>query len=198
MKHRTKLAFLAAASLLLGACSGLTPSGLIAASRLDPLNTPPDSIAAAIGGPDALRLQDGDASFRIALKGDGPDGPMLVEEAVPLEINPAAPGAPLSNASDEVVFVGTFADEDARRIAAAQAEITRLRSSGIDGQGSISVELVGGCYVDAPPDDLAYSTWLRTDFTDGFVATTRRLDAEEALGADTVALLLSQMPKCEG
>lgn len=52
--------------LSLIACSSVTPRGLIAASRLDPLNSDAAKLAVAVGVPNTVRLVDGDAEFALS------------------------------------------------------------------------------------------------------------------------------------
>lgn len=197
MTYRTLRMATVASLLALSACSGVTPSGLIAASQLDPLNTPPDGIAAALGVPSALRLQDGDAIFRISLSGDGPDAPVLVEEAVPLQIRRGASDAPAPNGPNEMVYVGTFSEDGARRIAAAQDDIRALRASGVDGVGSIGIDLAGGCFEGSAPEDLRLSTWIRTDPQDEFIAMSRQTDVADAFGRGTAEVLFARLQPCD-
>jgi hypothetical protein len=174
-----------------GACAGVMPGGLALAGRLDPLTTAPGAISAAVGVPRGLRLADGDAAVRIALYGDGPDAPALVDETVPLEIRRDPPDAPAPHDADEIVYVGTFSEAGAARLAAAQARIRALRASGVAGRGALSIAVTGGCLEGPAPDALRVSTWLRTDPRAAFVRVTRRVDMARALGGADATLLRS-------
>ena len=66
--------------LVVNACGNVSPGGMIAASRLDPVNTPPGDVALAIGVPDTVQLLDGDAVLRITF---AEDGHQLVHTEVP-------------------------------------------------------------------------------------------------------------------
>ena len=189
---------LASCALLtaVSACGSVTPGGLVAASRLDPLNTPPSQIALAVGVPRALRLADGDAEFRIAFRGGTAASTILLEEVAPLDLSASDPAGPRPNAPDETVYVARIAPEDAPRIAALQREIRNQRAAGASGEGSLTVRVVGGCLDGTPPEGIAVSTWLRTDPSDGFVPLTRREDLARALGAQQAALLQSAQQPC--
>jgi hypothetical protein len=178
------------------ACGSVNPAGLIAASRLDPLNTPPSGIALAVGVPDTLRLADGDAEFRIAFQGGTAASTIFLEEVAPLAV--AAPGdrGPRPNAADEIIYVASIAAEDAPRIAAIQQEIRTLRANGVEGEGSLTVSVVGGCFVDAMPSQIEVSTWLQTDPSDGFVPLTRRQDVARAIGAREAEMLRARLARC--
>lgn len=178
------------------ACSTLNPAGLVAASRLDPLNTPPSEISVAVGVPETLRLADGDAEFRIAFRGGSAASTIMLEEVAPLRLSAVGSDGPRPSASDEIVYIARIAPEDAGRIAAVQQEIRDLRAAGTDGDGSLTVRVVGGCFVGGPPEALAISTWLRTDPSDGFVQLTRRQDVTRAIGARDAAMLMSQLSPC--
>jgi hypothetical protein len=186
------LAIVATAS----ACSSMNPAGLVAASRLDPLNTPPSEIAIAVGVPETLRLADGDAEFRIAFRGGTAASTIMLEEVAPLTISAAGTDGPPPNALGETVYIARIAPEDAARIAAVQQEIRDLRAAGTEGDGSLTVRVVGGCFVGAPPGTIAVSTWLRTDPSDGFVQLTRRQDVTRAVGARDAAMLRSRLSAC--
>ena len=178
------------------ACSTLNPAGLVAASRLDPLNTPPSEISVAVGVPETLRLADGDAEFRIAFRGGSAASTIMLDEVAPLRLSAVGSEGPRPSASDETVYIARIAPEDAGRIAAVQQEIRDLRAAGTDGDGSLTVKVVGGCFVGAPPEEIAISTWLQTDPSDGFVQLTRRQDVTRALGARDAAMLMSQLSPC--
>lgn len=135
------LAIVATAS----ACSTMNPAGLVAASRLDPLNTPPSEISIAVGVPETLRLEDGDAEFRIAFRGGSAASTIMLEEIAPLSLSAAGSEGPRPSASDETVYVARIVPEDAGRIAAVQQEIRDLRAAGTEGDGSLTVRVVGGC-----------------------------------------------------
>ena len=179
------------------ACTSISPAGLAAASRLDPLNTPPSEIAVAVGVPDTLRLADGDAVFRIAFRGGSEATPIAMDEAAPLDLSAPGEAGPRPNATDERVYIARIPPADAPRIEAAQAEIRALRADGIKGEGALVIEVVGGCYIGAAPERLAISTWLRTSPTDGFVPLTRRQDIARGIGDAEAALLLATLDPCD-
>ncbi|PWJ19075.1 hypothetical protein [Jannaschia seohaensis] len=66
-------------------CDAITPAGLVAASRLDPLGTPPADVALALAVPDALRLSNGDATLRPAFVVERASAP-AVDVTVPLDV----------------------------------------------------------------------------------------------------------------
>ncbi|MEM8822143.1 MAG: hypothetical protein AAGF30_00895 [Pseudomonadota bacterium] len=179
-----------ALSLLTG-CTAVTMPGLRAASGLDPLTTPPEAIAVAVSLPNQMRLRDGDAVMRIAL--DGPNGP-LVSETVPLTLV-ETPG-PSGTASGDRVFVTGIEPAEAARFAAAQAEIRRLRATGIDGRGSLGVAITGGCLTAPLGDTLPVATWLRPGPDADFVLLTHRSDFLSSLDAETRAALRNGLAPC--
>ncbi|MEM6325018.1 MAG: hypothetical protein AAF748_15120 [Pseudomonadota bacterium] len=182
--------------LAVSACGSMTPAGLIAASRLDPLNTPPGDIAVGVGVPETVLLSDGDAQFQLAFRVD-PNSPVAaVEETVPLQLRRAEDSTSLANAPDEIVYEARFSAEDAGRIAAAQSEIRKLRADGVDGSGSISITLSGGCYTGAPLSTLPFSTWLKTKPDGRFAPLTRRVDVFRALDDESAALLVENLRPC--
>jgi len=185
-----------AMTAILSACGSVSPSGILAASRLDPLNTNPSEIAIAVGVPDTLRLKDGDAVLSIAFQGGSVTSTIRLEETAPLQVTLANNGTPRPTAEDEVVYVARIEAADASRIADLQQQIKDIRAAGTQGEGSLTVQVVGGCFVGTRPDGIAVSTWLQTDPDDGFVQLTRRQDVVRAVGAQDAELLLSQLRPC--
>lgn len=182
----------------LSACASVSPAGLIAAARLDPLNTPPNQIAVAVGVPQQFRLRSGDARLRISFKGGTAAATVQVQEAVPLQFarsGGARRDAPVGNAG-ETVYVAHLAAEDAAAFARAQAEIRALRQKGVPGSGSLNVEIVGGCHVGALPAKLPVSSWLETNAGDGFVALTRQVDLFASLDSKTASTLRARLHPC--
>lgn len=185
-----------ACALTLSACASVNPAGLMAASRLDPLNTAPTEIAVAVGVPDTLRLADGDAVLYMGFKGGNAASTIVVEETVPLKVSPVTAGEPQPNSDGELVYAARLAPGDAARIARVQAEIKALRARGIEGQGTLSVAVTGGCLLEPTLDALPISTWLQTSSEDGFVSLTRQQDVFRVLGESDAAALRSHLTPC--
>ncbi|MEM0936990.1 MAG: hypothetical protein AAGJ91_13950 [Pseudomonadota bacterium] len=184
------------AALTLASCAAVNPAGLIAASRLDPLATAPGDIALAVGVPDRVGLVDGDAEFRMSYRREGGDGAVLVDETVALQLRRVAAGAPPKRSAGETVFAARFSEEGAARIAAAQSEIRSLRRQGVDGTGSLTVSVIGGCVLGPPLRELPVSTWIQTNPTNGFVRLTRSRDLFAALDAPAAADLQRRLKPC--
>lgn len=181
-------AALAIGMVCLAACTSISPAGLIAASRLDPLNTPPERIGVAVSVPSTVGLRDGDAALRIAFA-EGEE--TLVDTSVPLAIMEGGPEAPAAEMSSENVYVATIQPEEAEAFAAAQDAIKRLRAAGVEGKGSLSISVAAACRRGAPLQSLPVATWLRTEPTGPFVPLTRRRDVLDDMGA-----LASTLPPC--
>ncbi len=162
---------------LAAACS---PLGLVDMARLDPLNTPPAALGLALGVPNAVALRDGDAVLRLAF---ARDGEMLVDTRVPLSVRRGLPDAQVPSLPGEVLYAVTLAPAEAATVAAAQAEIRALRAAGTEGEGTLSITVVGGCRTGAALDALPVTTWLRTDPSVPYAPLTRRADALDAMRA---------------
>lgn len=178
------------------ACSSVTPAGLIAASRLDPLNSDAAKLAVAVGVPETVKLADGDAEFALSFV---PEDPQYapVSETVSLQVRPSQDGLPEPNSATEDIYVAQFSPADADRIAAAQARIKAMKNNRIDGEGSLSIGVVGGCLTQTPLTSLPVSTWLRTDPTASFVRLTRTQDMLTALPADEAATIKANLKPCD-
>lgn len=180
----------------LSGCSFVNPAGLIAASQLDPLSTAPSDITVGVGVPNTVQLANGDAEFRMLFRVDPSKSDAVVDETVRLEVGQAAPDPRISSAPDEVVYEARFSPENANRIAKAQSKIKALSESGIEGQGSIAISVIGGCFVGDRPEVLAFSTWLKVTPNGSFVPLTRQADLRDALGRDAGAALLDNLTGC--
>jgi hypothetical protein len=188
--------FVGFALLALSACGSISPAGMLAASRLDPLGTLPEQIGVAVGVPDSVRLGPGDAVMQIAFRGGTPASSVLIEEEVPLQLARDGSGTIGPNAADEIVYLATLLPKDAAAFAEAQAAIREARSSGIEGSGMLNIRVTGGCYTGPRPDGLPTSSWLRTDPTGSFVPLTRRVDAFDAMGGASALGVASILTPC--
>lgn len=181
MPCRAVRCFLGLGLLGLSACMSISPAGMIAASRVDPLAMPADQVSVAVGVPQAVRLAPGDAVMRIAFRGGAAAATVMIAEEVPLQLMRDAAGTIRANAADEVVYLASLLPQDAARFSDAQARIRDARASGVEGVGTLNIEIVGGCHTGPAPAELPASTWLRTDPSGAFVPLTRRADAFGAL-----------------
>ncbi|WP_299963838.1 hypothetical protein [uncultured Roseobacter sp.] len=172
----------------------MTPASLIAARGLDPLNTPPDSIALAVAVPETVQLADGDAILRLALATEPEGDSFAVDETVPLRLSSSDDDLPEAQ-TGQTIYLARLGPEEAERIAEAQAQITALRAAGPTGQGSLTVAVTGGCLLGPVPASLPVSTWLQTDPGAGFVQLTRQRDMFRVLDpADAAALRAGLLP----
>ena len=141
--------------LLLTGCTTLTATGLLAASRLAPLTADPAAVSAAVSVPAGMGLRTGDAELLLGYAPDTP-GPGPFAERFELEIVhlPGFDGADPNDA----VFGARIAAADHERFRRTQARITRLRASGDDGLGTLSISISSGCFTGARPEKLPVST----------------------------------------
>ncbi|MCC1480443.1 hypothetical protein [Roseibaca sp. Y0-43] len=178
------------------ACTAVTPAGLIAASRLDPLSAPADEIAVALGVPQSVRLGPGDAVLRIAFRGGAAASTVQIEEEVPLQIAAQPDGAIAPNSPDERVFIASLGPEDAARFSAAQRAIQLARAQGVEGKGTLTAEVVDGCLTAPLAAEFPISTWLRSSGDGRFVPLTRQIDAFQSLGPEGATALRSRLAPC--
>ncbi|MEM6905400.1 MAG: hypothetical protein AAF568_05860 [Pseudomonadota bacterium] len=173
-KHRAIL--LCACLMAPAACTQLTPAGLLAAARLDPLRTPPDQIVIALSVPQEVQLSDGDAVIQIVFSEDGREP---IDVTAPLTLREGDGTAPPPDGLGQKVYVAEVEPAGAARFAEAQAEILQRREAGAEGKGSLRVTVRGGCHTGPPLEAFPLSTWLRTRGDTRFVRLTRRADVFE-------------------
>lgn len=174
------------------ACSSVTPSGFIAASRLDPLTSDPLDISVAVGVPKTFQLNDGDAEFHISYV----TASEAVSETVPLRVRRSSGEMSQTGGSDQIVYLASFSPADAARISTAQARVTALKEAGQDGNGTISIAVTGGCTTGATLQSIPVSTWLRTDPTRNFVQLTREQDLLQSMDPAQASALQDRLREC--
>lgn len=180
---------------VLAGCGSVTPAGLTAAARLDPVLTPPGDLTVAFGAPDALRLRDGDVMFRLAFTPDDPAVAEPVAASVPLSVLEGTM-PPRATAAGEVVYVLGFSAQNAARLSAVQQQIIALGDRNVDGKGSISINVQSGCLSRDLGDSLPVSSWLRTDPEARFVRLTRQVDLFDVLPEAERAALEAKLEPC--
>ncbi|MEM6466987.1 MAG: hypothetical protein AAF679_10850 [Pseudomonadota bacterium] len=180
-------------SLSLAGCTSLTPAGLIAASKLDPLNSDASDIAVAVSVPTTMRLKDGDAQFHLSFVTEN----TTISETVPLQLEPGLPSDISQSDSDQALYVASFTPQDAAKISATQARIKALKAAGQDGDGTLSVAVTGGCLTKTPMDAIPVSTWLRTDPQNSFVRLTKERDVLSTLSPAQARAFKEQLKLCD-
>ena len=198
MTHSSKptVAALAALVSLTSGCASISSSETRATRNLDPISADPADIVFAVGVPEGLRLQSGDAILELAYQADGADPDRTLRETAVLQIKERGNGAPEAHGAKEHVYLARIASSDMRDIAQLQDTVRGLRARGIEGTGSLTVQIVGGCYVGDAPDSLALSTWLQTDPDRGFVTLNKRQDLTAAIGEQAATALEDKLEPC--
>lgn len=180
--------------VVLVGCGVVSPAGLVAAARLDPLGTPPGDISVAISVPDALRLSDGDATLYLAFAPDDPDIAAPIATTVPLSISDET--GPRAPAPGEAIYVFGFSASAAAQLSAVQDQITSLKRQDVAGKGTLSIGVGGGCLTRALDARLPVTTWLRTDPAAEFVSLTRSADLLDVLPPDERRQLEAELTPC--
>jgi hypothetical protein len=187
--------FTSLTAIVVTGCSGISPAGLIAAYRLDPLETSPSDISVAISVPDALRLHDGDASLYLAFVPDDPSTAAPITTTVLLSVSENATG-PRQSAVGETIYVLGFSTQAAAQLSATQDKIKVLKEQKVKGTGTLSVNITGGCLSRALGDSFPISTWLRTDPKASFVPLTHNSDLLDAISPENLSQLKSKFVQC--
>ncbi len=187
---------LGAFALALAGCSSISPAGMIAASRLDPLETPPSDLAVAVSVPRQMRLRDGDATMYLAFE---PEDSSIspVAATAPLSVTTNGDGPP-SPRPEMLTYTFSFGPEAAAQLAATQTQIKNLRAQGVEGKGTLSIGVEGGCLTGDLDDHLLVATWLRTSPNADFVQMTRETDLLDVLSDEDRVELLANLEACRG
>jgi len=180
---------------LLSGCGTITPGGLIAASRLDPLETSPSNLTFAVSVPETLRLRDGDAELELAFLPDGKTPDQSVAVNVPLSLR-ASPDGPRQAIPGETIYVLSLAPKAAAQVAVWQGQVKALRARGIEGKGSLGIGMAGGCLIRPLTDAFPFATWIRTDASADYVQLTHSTDLFEVLDADELDLFKKGLAPC--
>lgn len=191
--------FLVLASLVvaLAGCLSVTPGGIMEAARFDPLTTNPADFGAGLGVPDTIRLSDGDAMMMLTYSVAGEAGPRVNERFV-LEVaeSTGVAGTPTPN-SDERIYVARLSHTDVLRMKDVQARIQSYKLEGIEGKGSFSIGLQGGCATRLPLTTLPVRTFMRTRSGSPHVEIMRRTDLLARLPAIERKKVLGSIRTCE-
>lgn len=181
-------------SLLLTGCSTVSPSGLIAVARLDPLETDPSDISIAVGVPEVLRLADGDAQLFFGFAPSGANTPSPVSATVPLTVSTEAES--LTPIAGQAIYVFGFAVSEASQLSAVQNRIKALKDQGLTGTGTLSVAITGGCLTGTLDNGLPVATWIQTSSDGGFTPLTRPTDFLDTLPKQERLQLIERLQPC--
>lgn len=188
---------LLATSLLtvsLTACSSLTPAGMRAVAGLDPIETDPARLTAAIGVDEAFRLRTGDAKLSISYRTDKMSSPVVSEE-FKLVISASTGTDSIEPHAGEAIFVARIAEEDLARARDAQSRIKTLKQAGA-GTGELSVSVSSGCLTKAMPDKVPLRTFIRSEEAAKFVQLTEVDNILDMLTQEQVKKIRQDFPAC--
>ncbi|MEL6411679.1 MAG: hypothetical protein AAGJ89_11275 [Pseudomonadota bacterium] len=180
--------------LCVAGCETVSPVGVIVASQLDPLETNPSDIAVAVRVPKKLILREGDATLALSYLPDDRFSFAAITAEVPLSVT--SEDWPYEIDSDAVTYVLAFSETDGANLQQTQAKIKALRASGIEGKGTLAINVEGGCFTGPLEGQLIVATWIRTNPTAGFVQLTRPTDIFGTLSAEELAALQMEFTEC--
>jgi len=183
------------AAVLLVGCGSVTPAGLTAVSRLDPLESPLSDLVVAISIPEALRLRNGDAEFRLGFTPEDQSATDVIDETVPLTHMDGIEG-PRPTAVGETIYVLGFSTQDAANLTHIQDQIKTMQAQDIKGTGTLSITIRGGCLTNDLAQGLVVSTWLRIDPAANFVLLTRNVNLLDVLPPARRAQLKGNLIPC--
>ena len=182
-------------AVIVVACSSLTTAGLRAVSSLDPVETDPAHLQAAIGVDNAFRLRTGDARLTISYRLDGTEVPVISEE-FKLEITAATGSEGLQPDPGEAIFVARIAEADLSRARDTQARIKVLRQSK-SGSGDVSINVSSGCLTKPLPEKVPLRTFVRSHQAGKFVQLTGIENILDLLTEDQVQKVRQDFPACQ-
>ncbi|MEO0385846.1 MAG: hypothetical protein AAF234_20110 [Pseudomonadota bacterium] len=185
--------FLGAIAIAVSGCSSISPAGMVAVSRLDPLETAPSDLSVAVSVSNQMHLRDGDAKLYLAFEPDKASVPP-VAVSVPLSII-ETDDIPRPPSDGRLIYTFAFSPEDAAQLAITQTQIKNLRAQGIEGEGTLSIGVEGGCLTGDLNGLLPIATWIKTSPQASFVSLTRETDLFAALSEeDRLALNAALVP----
>ena len=180
---------------LLSGCASLSPQTLWALSQFDPLNADPAAIAVAVGMQEQWQLRDGDAEMRFMFMLEGANSP-AVNELFALHSAVAADGTTPPPLVGEVVYRVQIAAADHERLRLAQQRVRQFKADGLKGQGTLEIEVMGGCHHGPLPATLMVRTFIQTDPDVGFMPLSSQLDLFTELDETGLAELQSRLRPC--
>lgn len=160
---------------LLSGCASLSPRTLWALSQFDPLNADPAAIAVAVGMQEQWQLSDGAVEMRLMFIFEGANSP-VVDELFVLHSRPADDDTTPLPLVGEVVYRVEIAGADYERLRLAQKRIRQFRADDLKGEGSLTIQVMGGCYHEPKPATLLVRTFIQTDPEVGFLPLGNQLD----------------------
>ena len=183
---------------VLSGCLSVTPRGLVEMAGFDPLQMNPAELGAGLGVPSSIRLADGDAMIELAWQVQGEPGPRVNERFL-LEISDSSELAstPMP-ARGERIYIGRLSGLDSVRMKDVQQRILRYRAEGLEGRGSFSISLRGGCTSAPPLTELPFRTFVKTRSESSWVEMTRRTDIVAAIPPLRREEFLKSVRVCSG
>ena len=183
--------------MLLSGCLSVTPRGVAEMARFNPLHVNPDHLAAGLGVPETIRLADGNAMITMTYRLKA-NRSLAVNERFLLELSDSnsIPGAPADD-DGEHIYVGQLSRLDALRMRDVQARILAIKSKGIEGEGTFSITLRGGCSTQLPVTSLPFRTFVRTRSGAAFVEVTRKSDFVSSLPRADRQTFLDSIGMCK-
>jgi hypothetical protein len=183
---------------LLSGCMTVTPRGLVAMAGFSPLQMNPAELGAGLGVPQSIRLADGDAMIAMTWQVRGEAAPRVNERFL-LQISDSSEvaGTP-PPAPGERIYIGRLSDLDSVRMKDVQERILRYKSEGLEGQGSFSISLRGGCTTAPPLTALPFRTYVKTSSDSSWIETTRRSDFVATLPPQGRKEFLQSVRICNG
>ena len=178
----------------LTACAEVSPRGLIAASRLDPLQTKPSDISVAISVPAGTLLKNGDAMLNFEYIPED-ENLSAIRENVALTIRTEGQ-LPKTPEISEEIYVFEITAANGAQLSTAQTQISNLKKSGKDGQGSLSVTVTPTCIAHGVEHELIASAWLRTSPDGAFIPLFRSVNLWGKLTEEARTTLKSTPSSC--
>lgn len=171
--HKISLAGLV---LLTTACVSMPLGSMWKLRNLDILNTDPKDLKIAVGTNPLVQLQDGSTSLSIAFNSDHAKHNFSYKLLATVKPNAEVGNLKNKISSDSALTLFYLAEKEAEKLKLAQNRIRSVRDLGVEGNGSLSIDIHTGCLSAPPPTSLPTDIYAQFDRQQGFIKMQSNLD----------------------
>ena len=165
--------------LLISGCVGMPISSMFKLRNLDPLETDPAQISIAVITNNAVVLNDNSTSLTMGFKSDLPEHNFENTFFTIVVTNPNIQVLQDNKNDDENITLFFMDEKSAKSMRITQNRIKSIRQLGIEGEGSLAINVNTGCFNVRKPSILLASIYMKFDSEQGFILMNRNVDLIE-------------------